>query len=530
MSTSRRGFLKGAATAAGVAALSTIPFKAGAAAKQPKWDMTYDVVVIGYGGAGSAAAIAAHDAGAKVIILEKMHEGGGNTAISSGGYICPSDYNEAVKYIKKLFTYSHSDLDEQLVEVFTKGTMNLTDYVDSLQDGLDQYVYGYAGFQWVEGHESIRKFRIKGKKRGGDNLFDAYRHAVETKRKIPVMLNSPAQELVTNADGEITGVIATIEGKTKNIHANKGVILACGGFEYNMDMYKNYVKGYPIYGLGNPGNTGDGIIMAQKAGAKLWHMTGTSCPLGVRIPGLKSCIQVNMLAPSHIWVDQDGKRFVNEKGLDNHACLLAVDFFDSIQHKFPRIPCYMVFDEKARKRGPISGGATSGYAINRENYVWSRDNSAEIANGVIKKADSLDELAKIINVPADALKASISKWNTDVKAGGDTVHNRKIYASTDGKPVFEGREAPILSEPIDEKGPYYAVEMFPTMLNTQGGPKRDVHSRVLDSYNRPISRLYVAGELGSMWGLLYQGAGNNAESMVFGTIAGKHAASMKNWK
>ena len=115
-----------------------------------------------------------------------------------------------------------------------------------------------------------------------------------------------------------------------------------------------------------------------------------------------------------IWVDQDGKRFVNEKGLDNHTCLYAVNQMDPIRHRYPRIPCYLIMDEKARKAGPICGGATSGYALNRENYKWSKDNSAEIESGVLIKADSLKELAKKINVPGETLEAlsliHICRW------------------------------------------------------------------------------------------------------------------------
>lgn len=293
---------------------------------------------------------------------------------------------------------------------------------------------------------------------------------------------------------------------------------------------QNYVKGTKVHGLGNPGNTGDGILMAQKAGAALWHMTGTSCPIGVKVPGLKSCMQVNMLAPSHIWVDQDSKRFVNEKGVDNHARLLAVDVYDPIHHRFPRIPCFMIFDEKARKKGPITGGATSGYAINRENYKWSFDNSKEIKSGIIKKADTLEELAKIIGIPAGNLTTTVSKWNSDIKSGKDTDFGRPLAKAKGAKIAFEGREAPIISEPLDETGPYYAVEMVPTILNTQGGPKRNAKSEVLDPFNTPIPRLYAAGEIGSFWGLIYQGGGNNAESMVFGQIAGRNVADLKPWK
>jgi len=528
----RRKFLTAAAVTTGATALSAIPMVAGAKElnKNLKWDKDYDVVVIGYGGAGAAAAIAAHDGGAKVLIVEKMSEGGGNTAVSSGGYICADDPEKAKVYFKNLFKYANSEMDEEQVDIFANECINLTKYVDSLKDGLEQYVYGYAGFQSIEGSESIRKFRVKGKKRGGDNLFDAYKYAVEEKRKIDVRLNTPAKDLIRNCNGEIVGVTIVTNGKEENICARKAVVLTTGGFEYNERMMQNFVKGNLIHGLGNPGNTGDGIKMAEKAGAQLWHMTGTSCPIGVKIPGHKSCVQVNMLSPSHIWVDQDGKRFVNEKGVDNHARLLAVDIYDSIHHRFPRIPCYMVFDEKARKKGPVSGGATSGYAINREGYNWSFDNTKEIESGIIKKADTLEQLAKIIGVDPSNLKDTVTKWNKDIKAGSDSLFGRAIYKSKNGKPVYEGREAPIVSEPLDETGPYYAVEMVPTILNTQGGPKRNAKSEVLDPFEKPIPRLFAAGEIGSFWGLTYQGGGNNAESMVFGQIAGKNAAALKSWK
>ena len=99
---------------------------------------------------------------------------------------------------------------------------------------------------------------------------------------------------------------------------------------------------------------------------------------------------------------------------------------------------------------------------------------------------------------------------------------------TKGKTAFAGREAPIVSEPLGE-GPYYAVALYPTMLNTQGGPKKNVKGQVMDPQDKPIPRLYAAGELGSMWGNIYQGATNNAECIVFGRIAGREAAKEKPW-
>ena len=137
-------------------------------------------------------------------------------------------------------------------------------------------------------------------------------------------------------------------------------------------MLSNHTMGQKFHRLGHPGNTGDGVRMAQAAGADLWHMNALSCPLGLVVPGLKTALQINMLAPSYIYVDQDGKRFANEK-MDNHTCIYGVNVLDPIKHRYPRIPCFVIFDEAARVRGPIIGGATSGYALNRENYKWSKD-------------------------------------------------------------------------------------------------------------------------------------------------------------
>ena len=88
---------------------------------------------------------------------------------------------------------------------------------------------------------------------------------------------------------------------------------------------------------------------------------------------------------------------------------------------------------------------------------------------------------------------------------------------------------PIVSEPLAEEGPFYATALYPTMVNTQGGPKKNVRGQVMDPNDRPIPRLYAAGELGSMWGSIYQGATNNAECIVFGRIAGREAAKEKAW-
>ena len=475
MNLQRRNILRG-----GLAAALTLPV-AGVQAveytKDLKWDKTADVVVLGYGGAGACAAIEAHDAGAKVLILEKLAQGGGNTAVSSGGFMIPKDAKDAYTYLNATYAFADSEKDEALLDVFCKEIQGAKTFIEGLKPDTKLMIYGHAGFASLPGADTVDKWRIRGKKRGGDMLFDQYRYAVEEVRKIEVMLETPALELIRR-NGEVVGVVAQHAGKRINIRA--------------------------------------------------WHMTASSCPVGMKVPGLKTAIQLNILAPSHIWVDQDGKRFVNEKGLDNHTCLYAVNQMDPIKHRYPRIPCWLIMDEKARKAGPICGGATSGYALNRENYKWSKDNSAEIKSGILIQAATIRELAEKIKVPADTLEATVNRWNTDIKNGKDTEFGRILKRDPKGKTAFAGREAPIVSEPLGD-GPYYAVALYPTMLNTQGGPKKNVKGQVMDPQDKPIPRLYAAGELGSMWGNIYQGATNNAECIVFGRIAGREAAKEKPW-
>lgn len=523
---SKRSFLKGAAAAA-----AAVPFAASVEARPfaaPKWDREIDVVILGYGGAGACAAITAHDAGAKVAIFEKCAAGGGNTAVSSGGMMIPNNEERAFEYLKKTYSFANSEIDVEQLRAFVKEAMASKDFLLSLAPDQKLYIYGHAGFQSIPESDAIDKWRFRTPKglkvRGGDMLFNNYRHAVEKTRGIPVVYNAAAKQLIVE-NGEVLGVWVEVNGKKEAVKAKRGVVLATGGFEFDDVLLQNHTMGTKFHRLGHPGNTGDGIRMAQAVGADLWHMNALSCPLGLEVPGLETALQINMLSASWFYVDQDGKRFCCEK-MDNHVAVYAVNILDGANHRYPRIPCYVVFDEKARQRGPIVGGATSGYAINRENYKWSRDNSAEIEKGVIVSAPTIEELAKKIGVPAENLSKTLRTWNENITAGADKEFGRPIEKK--GKLAFEGREAPLISAPFDN-GPFYAAKLYPTILNTQGGPRRNRFGQVLNPFKEPIARLYSAGELGSMWGHVYQGACNNSEACVFGRIAGRTVAAEKPW-
>ena len=106
--------------------------------------------------------------------------------------------------------------------------------------------------------------------------------------------------------------------------------------------------------------------MAQSMGCDLWHMNSVSAPLGIQVPGVKAGIAMVTRQPAFIWVDQDGKRFVNEKKLDYHCSWMAVNNFDAINHRYPRIPCYMIMDSSYLKAGPLISNGGSGQG---ETYI-----------------------------------------------------------------------------------------------------------------------------------------------------------------
>jgi succinate dehydrogenase/fumarate reductase flavoprotein subunit len=497
---------------------------------EPKWWKSADVLIAGYGAAGAAAAIAAHDAGAEVLIIEKMNGGGGNTLVSMGGFLCPSDAEDAMRYISALYDCSHSEKDEKLIRTFAEEAVKNVQWIRSLKKGTDVHLYGHAGFSQLPGSEAINKYLVKGKNKGANafakNLWEVLTYAVEKKRRISVLKETAAKELVANNKGEVIGIVGESEGRTVAIRADRGVILCTGGYEYDQSTLRSHVKGFPIYAAGNPGNRGDGIRMAQRVGAGLWHMNAVSCGLGIKVPDFEACFPVVIDAPGHILVDREGRRFMNERGIEAHSGLLAVDHYDTQSLKYPRIPCYAIFDETSRLRGPISRLAGLGSA--GSGYQWSKDNSTEIRKGWIHEGRTLAELAKSLSMTPAILDETVAKWNRDVKNNTDTLYHRPILSPQKDRPEYKDVVHPVLSAAID-RPPFYAMELYPCLLNTQGGPRRNDAAQVLDPFGRPIPRLYSAGELGSMWGMIYQGAGNISECFVFGRIAGKNAAAERSW-
>lgn len=482
-----------------------------------KLDREADVVVVGYGGAGATAAITAHDLGADVLILEKAAEGGGNTRVSAGNFCDPGNTPPA-KYADYLETICHGTTERVVIDAFVEGAYRIRDWIEEMGGGVKPFTRAVipvapAGsdvpFPGIPGGENLSRFHMDGPEgTPGGLLWDLLRTNVE-RRDIPVLTSSPAKHLLRSADGEVSGVVAEVEGRELVIGARRAVILTCGGFENDPQLKWDFLMPRGMRFQGSPSNTGDGVRMAAEVGSSLWHMGAMASGGGVQVPGFEAAFSVSFMAPGFIYVDRHGHRFFEETYLDLHQYWEVQSEFDTGRFEHPRVPMYAIFDEEVRLRAPLVG-SSSGYSGKALGYQWSADNSEEINKGWIMKSTSLLELAEKAGLDGQALEATVARYNEHCAAGNDPDFHRppKTLKSIQGPP-------------------YYAVEIWPVLLNTQGGPRRDEGSRVLDSFGKPIPRLYAAGELGSIWGFHYHTSSNLAECIVYGRIAGRNAAQVE---
>ncbi|KAA0970896.1 FAD-dependent oxidoreductase [Aureimonas fodinaquatilis] len=492
------------------------------------WYLTADVVVVGAGGAGLVSAINAYDAGSSVLVLEKMSNPGGITILAGGGVKAARDVEGAVSYL----THTQGGrVSEQLIRTFAEGLVELPDYLRGLAE-----VNGATVTERNETHEGIYPFpgaeslysltvtdlddfdgyhwAYTGKNLAGQRFFKILLDNVR-KRDIEIRTDSPASELIID-NGEVVGLWALIDGEKRAVRANRGVILASGGFEFNEKLKKEFFEATPVYAVGNPGNTGDGILMAQKAGAALWHMWHFHGSYGFKFDDFDTAFRIapggarNSNRPvSWIVVDSSGKRFMNElhpATQDTAARPLGV--YDPDVPAYTRIPAYLIFDEEGRKIGRIANPLTT-HPDHR--YVWSEDNLAEIERGWIKRFDSLEELATAHGWSVETLHETVENWNRIVRSGGEDEFHRPA-----------GTRVSI------DTGPFYAVPVWPLLTNTQGGPEHDEKQRVLDAFGAPIPRLFAVGELGSFFAHLYLLGGNLSELIISGRIAGHEAAQLKS--
>lgn len=473
------------------------------------WSAEYDVIVVGYGMAGATAAVQAADDGAKVLLLEKAEQGheGGNSRYAGQGFVTvdADKRDEAVEYFKRI-RGKYTTPSDEILQVFTDGIISAVDWVAERGGNAMVTSKGIGEFKDIEGWDLMNSWSINGK------IFDAGAYKwlqseiAERSDSIDVWFEAPGKHLIQDAStGIIHGVVTEVDGKEYNVRAKNGVVLCTGGFENNQQMIQDFLQLPYGYSKGALYNTGDGIKMAMEVGADLWHMGNIAGPdlnaidengraYGYSIQGVHPLLSTSFTTNSAIYVGPDGTRFVDESVIPGHG---FIDYHGQKLRMPTPMPAYCVFDAKA---------------LDKTIYkVWSEDKSEEIAAGIIVEAKTLAELTEKLGLPEGSLDATVKEYNEFCAEGED---------------IQLGRNPDTLI-PLD-KGPYYAFEVVPTFTNTQGGPRRDENGCVLDTNGDPIPHLYSAGECGSIWGDIYQGAGNLAECLVFGRISGSAAAKVKD--
>lgn len=463
----------------------------------------FDLVVVGFGGAGAAAAVTAHDAGARVLLLEKQERGAHtpSTRMSGGLVMVAGDPDAATDYFDAC---AGGMVPREVCAAWARGAVELEGWLAEVT-GLSFSRIATAEHPQLPGASTVEvcqpgsaAHRLDPAAGSGESVFAALRAAVE-RRGIEVRYSSPAERLVTE-DGRVVGV-RTPHGL---VSARHGVLLTCGGYEFDERAKQDHLRAYPVHFYGNPGNTGDGLRMAQAVGADLWHMNqmvGRAIghfPLGEE--WLNVIIDISP-AP-YLITDGDGRRYADETMQAQllHGFYYAMLDYDYERAVHPRIPSYWLFDERRRTAGPLT--LTHIGACRVGMYDWSPDNSAEITRGWIGRGATPGEAAAAVGMsdPA-AMDRAVADYDTACAAGTDPL----------------GRQPDTL---VPLEPPYYCVPLYPGGSNTSGGPRRDAAARVLDPFDDPIPGLFAAGELGQPVGMLYPADGANlSEAFCFGRIA-----------
>ncbi|ANK61943.1 MULTISPECIES: NAD(P)H-dependent oxidoreductase [Loigolactobacillus] len=482
---------------------------------QINWSATYDTLVLGFGGAGATAARFAADNDAKVLLVDAAPAGkeGGNTRYSAQLIGTGDNFEDAKAYYKILT--APMALPEDMIDVYVDGMVHMRDYVKkylnvepfSFKNEFDlsqtnipikDAIFEYPEYKGVEAYDFTTVHA---------GMFDAAlwkilrQKVLDRTDKIDVWLNSRATHLIQDPETKvILGATIKRAGKLYNIRAKNGVVLTVGGFENNKQQIQNYLGAEHLAPLGSLYNRGDGLNMAAEVGAKMWHMNnyealGMLHGMAFDVPeGQRARLIIDqwpdLYTGSIITVADDGSRYFKEDETNRHGHI-----YDHGTWRIPRtnVHPYLIFDQsqldqfKQNKKIP--------YAAFLENLV---------------KADSLNELANKIEANPEKLQQTVTDFNEFAKNGRDYAYNRdpKTLRAFDA-------------------GPFYAAALTHDVLNTQGGPQRNVDAEILDINNQPIPHLYGAGELGGINANQYQGGGNLAECLIFGKIAGENAAKPK---
>lgn len=426
--------------------------------RQARWDRTTEVVIIGSGCAGAVAAIAAREAGAEVLVLEKqpLRTYHSNTSMAGGGFVCPSDAKGAIQYMEAL---SRADdgmywTDLESIKAWAECACTSKAWLETRGGSFIDKPQP-AAYPGTPGHEAMPRYCFRGR----GILLSKFLLKQLQNRSIPVQYETPATRLLTDSRGGVVGVLADdlAEGKQLKVRATKGVILACGGFEFNETMKLNYLRVHPSYFSGSEVNTGDGVRMAMGVGADLWHMSCVSAHTVMKFPDFPIAIHPALVpGTGHVFqagpsedgesakqcgaliTDRFGKRIINEDdfAVPKHAYYYELASYDSQRHVYPRVPSYWIFDRRRIEGGPLPR-RNSGAAGPSRLYDWSKDNSREIEKGWITTANTIRDLAGRLELSPDTLEDTLARYNH----GGRHVLEGKGLAEGAGSFAYLGQAA-----------------------------------------------------------------------------------------
>lgn len=535
-----------------------------------------DVIVLGCGAAGMTAALAAHDAGASVQIIERFDKIGGTAAIS-GGVIwvpnnprmqaagMPDSREEALAYFKAL---DHGDLRDEPLEAFIdhgpdalafledQGALKvalLAGYPDYYLDrpgakpnggrALDHDLYSLDNLgEWagrIYDIESPKPMmlretplggategvppeelgrRMGANERGFGQAMVARLLKACLDRGLEPRLGVETHRLIED-NGRIVGIAATQDGTDFELRAAQGVILATGGFEWDKDLRQTFLRGPSDTPASPPSASGEGLTLAMKAGAKLGNMTSAWWAPTLAPGGRKWADGEQRAEPLLIERTVPHSLMVNRSGkrfcneAANYSALAgAFHAFDPQSYDYVNQPAWLVFDAQYRARYPIT-------------TIMPDDPLPDW----ITEAETLGALAQKIGVDGVQLEATVDQFNGFASDG----HDPDFARGTSAYDHFYGdrsREGTAVTLGAVEQGPFYAVEVHMGMLGTNGGPQTDGTARILAHDGKPIPGLYGAGNaIACPTGGVYAGAGGTlGPALTFGYLAGRSAARRDN--
>ena len=450
-----------------------------------------DVVVVGAGGAGYAAALTAARAGKNVVLLEKLGITGGDTILSGGAISVPGNYfqrrdgieDSASKLAEDMLVGGDNIGDPELVRVIAEGAYDAMEWLTFEAD------VAWQPYQQFFGGHSVARSPIPYGQEGSELIVKLDKRAAELPN-LTVVRNMKVEELIMNGSS-VAGVKAThLLSDRKYEFSSKSVVLATGGFGSNVEMRVKYnpEMDESILSTDSVGAMGDGITMAEKIGANLIDMqyiqTYPTCDTETGSLLYTGNMRLNMNA---ICINKEGRRFVEE--------LERRDVISNAVKKQTDGIGYMLFCQKQVDSTGVF-----------------RANESEVDNLMSRKklvkADTLEEACSGFGIDAAELRMTLDKWNEYCKQGKDPDFN------------YRGTLNPI------EEGPYYILAYKPSVHYTMGGLHINVDAEVLDEGGKAIPGLFAAGEqAGHKMGNNRLGSCSIADIFVFGRIAGERAAS-----